>query len=207
MSLTYSLRQPRQPVSHAAAIALIAVLHVAAFIAFNNGIGSLIKIISPPPPFKLVEVKPDPIPQKPIPTPDVQIARTQPTNLIPVPDPGPVVIRFTPEVIGTPTDKVTITTDEVVEPVIPPAPKVAILTRVDPAYPAAAQAAGEQGTVLLDVQIDVRGHVADVTIAKSSGFTELDAAAARAVRQWRFSALATNAHVRVPIKFQLNQRF
>jgi TonB family protein len=204
MSLTYSLHQPQQALSRTAVVAFIMLLHVGAFIALNNGIGSLSRFISPPPPFKLVVVKPDPIPERPIPQPELQNARINPAPLTPLPDPGPIVLTGPREIIEAPPDELKNIPEHAADSVVPTNPKVAVLTRVDPAYPVAAEAAGQQGTVLLDVQIDVRGHVVDVSVAHSSGFSELDAAAARAVRQWRFAVLATNSHVRVPIKFQLN---
>jgi TonB family protein len=60
-----------------------------------------------------------------------------------------------------------------------------LLTRVDPAYPSAALAAGVAGTVVLDLHIDETGAVTDVDVRREGplGMTE---AAVAAVRQWRY---------------------
>lgn len=55
-----------------------------------------------------------------------------------------------------------------------------------PAYPASAQAAGEQGTVLVDVYVHPNGHVYKYRVSKSSGFGDLDVAAAETVLNWHF---------------------
>lgn len=55
-----------------------------------------------------------------------------------------------------------------------------------PAYPDAAQANGEQGSVVLDVQVTSSGKVRNVKIDQSSGFDDLDNAAIAGVLRWRF---------------------
>jgi protein TonB len=55
-----------------------------------------------------------------------------------------------------------------------------------PAYPATAEASGEQGTVLLDVYVRPSGHISKFRVAQSSGFGDLDQAAAQTVSNWRF---------------------
>lgn len=54
-----------------------------------------------------------------------------------------------------------------------------------PRYPALARQQGLDGTVLLRLSIDDRGHVENVEVARSSGHPILDAAAANAVRTWK----------------------
>ncbi len=61
-----------------------------------------------------------------------------------------------------------------------------ILTRVDPRYPPAARQAGQEGTVLLKIQILANGRPGEISIARSTGYTTLDEAAAEAVRKWQF---------------------
>ena len=55
-----------------------------------------------------------------------------------------------------------------------------------PLYPREAEVRGQEGTVRLWVRITKAGRVASVRIATSSGHGILDAAALRAVRNWRF---------------------
>jgi periplasmic protein TonB len=58
-----------------------------------------------------------------------------------------------------------------------------------PRYPMDSRRAREQGTVMLSVLLSTDGRVADVSIARSSGFARLDRAALDAVRDWRWSPL------------------
>ena len=55
-----------------------------------------------------------------------------------------------------------------------------------PTYPDAAQVNGEQGDVVLNVEITSSGKVRNVKIDKSSGFEDLDNAAIGGVMRWRF---------------------
>jgi periplasmic protein TonB len=61
------------------------------------------------------------------------------------------------------------------------------LTIVAPKYPVESRRKREQGTVVLAVTLDPNGVVADLALAKSSGFERLDRAALEAVRRWRWS--------------------
>ncbi|MBV9990995.1 MAG: energy transducer TonB [Alphaproteobacteria bacterium] len=55
-----------------------------------------------------------------------------------------------------------------------------------PAYPAGAQSAGEQGDVILSVYVSANGHAHKLRLKKSSGFHDLDMAAAEGVLNWRY---------------------
>jgi protein TonB len=55
-----------------------------------------------------------------------------------------------------------------------------------PRYPPAALRRREGGTVLVRVEVDVRGMPAGVALVQQSGSRDLDRAAMEAVRQWRF---------------------
>jgi len=55
-----------------------------------------------------------------------------------------------------------------------------------PAYPDGAQLNGEQGDVLVGVNVSSSGRPHRLRIDKSSGFADLDNAAAEAVAQWHF---------------------
>ncbi|MEX2558484.1 MAG: energy transducer TonB, partial [Pirellulales bacterium] len=82
------------------------------------------------------------------------------------------------------------------------------LDNMPPVYPAEAQRNGWQGTVVLRVRVGETGRVRNVSVASSSGHTLLDAAAASAVRQWRFrparlGGRPVETSVRLPVKFEL----
>ena len=62
---------------------------------------------------------------------------------------------------------------------------VACPERVAPRYPVEAKRRREQGTVVLRVELDEAGRVAEVTVLKPSGSRALDEAGASAVRGWR----------------------
>ena len=73
-----------------------------------------------------------------------------------------------------------------------------LLERVQPAYPAAARAAGVQGYVILEATIDADGRVADAKVIKPSGSDDLDRAAVDAVSAWRYMPTLLNG-VAVPV--------
>lgn len=80
-----------------------------------------------------------------------------------------------------------------------------------PTYPIPALRAGEQGTVLLRVQVDAEGRPASVAVERSSGSRSLDAAARQQVlRRWQFvpaqvDGRAVPAVGLVPVSFSLPQ--
>lgn len=53
-------------------------------------------------------------------------------------------------------------------------------------YPAAAQAAGEQGTVVVQLFIDGTGAPSRYSVVKSSGFPDLDLAALETAMNWHY---------------------
>jgi protein TonB len=62
---------------------------------------------------------------------------------------------------------------------------VACPERTPPAYPTFSRRMGEEGTVILRVELDEAGVVAHARVQTSSGFARLDEAALDAVRTWR----------------------
>jgi protein TonB len=81
-----------------------------------------------------------------------------------------------------------------------------------PPYPEEARARGEQGVVILRVQVTAAGIASAVDILKSSGCFQLDEAARQAVRQWSFfpassAGLPMSSQVDVPIRFCLYHPF
>jgi len=69
--------------------------------------------------------------------------------------------------------------------VIPAGPDPKVHNR-EPIYPDAAARRGEQGMVILLIQVTPEGLPDVVDVAQSSGFTLLDRAARDAVATWRF---------------------
>jgi protein TonB len=78
----------------------------------------------------------------------------------------------------------------------PPPPRVVrvssyaaprLVRKVAPAYPELARHTNATGTVVLEAQVDTRGHV--VSVRTLSGHPLLEPAAVEAVRQWRYQPL------------------
>ncbi len=77
-----------------------------------------------------------------------------------------------------------------------------------PAYPRAARRRGQEGTVLLLVEVLPTGRAGKIEIERSSGFELLDTAAVEAVQGWRFlpakrGMRAVRAWVKIPVEFNL----
>ena len=77
-----------------------------------------------------------------------------------------------------------------------------------PDYPDLARRRGEQGRVLLRVEVSMDGRPLAVSVARSSGFGILDSAAQDAIRAWRFvpateGGRPVQAIAEVPIQFRL----
>jgi protein TonB len=77
-----------------------------------------------------------------------------------------------------------------------------------PTYPALARRLGQEGTVLLRVDVDAKGKPTRVILQKSSGFSLLDTTAIQAVKRWKFKPaqvafFTVGSTVDVPITFRL----
>jgi protein TonB len=77
-----------------------------------------------------------------------------------------------------------------------------------PVYPAESRKRKEQGTVILEVWVDVQGVPKEVVIKQSAGYRHLDEAALEAVKQWRFEPAQRNnvkivSRVEIPVRFEL----
>lgn len=80
-----------------------------------------------------------------------------------------------------------------------------VKTHVDAVYPESAHRAGKHGDVVLNVTVDVHGHVSAVDVAQSGG-ADLDQAAIVAARQWTFEPATRDgkplaARIRIPFHF------
>lgn len=93
-------------------------------------------------------------------------------------------------------------------PITPPDFNAAQLNNPGPRYPFQSRRNREEGTVLLKVMVTPSGGPSEVRLHESSGFRELDQAAIKAVKHWRFvpaqqAGQAIAAWVIVPISFAL----
>jgi TonB family protein len=85
-----------------------------------------------------------------------------------------------------------------------------LLRQQRPVYPADLQAAGVEGTVMLQAIILKDGSVGSIKLLRSAGNAELDDAAIAAVRQWRYQPTLLNGQPvevvnTIDIAFQLEQ--
>ncbi len=75
-------------------------------------------------------------------------------------------------------------------------------------YPRQARRRNQQGTVLVEALVNEQGDVVQVKVIKSSGFSQLDQSAIKAVQSWAFQPArvggkATQSRVQVPVLFEL----
>jgi protein TonB len=135
--------------------------------------------------------------------PLVAMARmATPITLPPAPSPATIAkpMPTTTASAGTPTPAA--------PSLRPPRFDAAYLDNPPPEYPAFSRRRGEQGRVLLRVQVGVDGNPRQVQVSTSSGSTRLDTAAVDTVRRWRFVPAklgdeSVEAWVLVPIVFTL----
>jgi len=62
-----------------------------------------------------------------------------------------------------------------------------------PHYPLASRKLREQGLVVVKLCVNEQGIVEEATLAKSSGFQNLDQSTLKALSQWRFASIASNS--------------
>lgn len=70
--------------------------------------------------------------------------------------------------------------------------KAQVLGEIKPPYPVASRKLGEQGSVIVKVQVNAEGTVTQAKIIQSSGFSRLDQAAQTAVKNARFQPQRLN---------------
>jgi TonB family protein len=74
-----------------------------------------------------------------------------------------------------------------------------------PSYPLSERRLRHTGTVLLYGRIAEDGHVADVRVLQSSGFSELDQCAVAGLRLWRAHKKYAGVQFKLPIHFSLGR--
>jgi periplasmic protein TonB len=168
--------------------------------------------------FEFIDPKKEP-PPKPI--EEVKVEKPQPRNTAPVAQPRPQPVADVPVMVADATEYV----EPVVDPVPDPGPiappvdtgplessQLQYASAPPPAYPRESLLAGDEGTVVLRVLVDIDGTPLSVEIKQSSGHRRLDDAARRQVlRKWRFRpAMRDGAAVQVygivPLTFSLDRQ-
>jgi protein TonB len=164
-------------------------------------------VISEPPP-------PPPLPPEPVPLPRAQPVRvpTPPPRVAPTPPSLPVAATPTP-IASAPIPTIAAPID--IAPTSTPAAAGATRTlaydgRLKLPYPTASVRQREQGTVVLNVLVDVDGHVQRIEVSRSSGHRRLDDAAREAVQRARFLPVLIDGNAQpawglVPIEFRLDR--
>jgi len=79
-----------------------------------------------------------------------------------------------------------------------------------PGYPEEARRNGQEGVVMLTVQVDSRGRASDVMVKSASGYPLLDQAALKAVQRWKFKpakigSVVVESQVEIPVRFTLDK--
>ncbi len=93
-------------------------------------------------------------------------------------------------------------------PLLPARPVAGMESDRPPAYPEIARRRGQQGRVVLQVTVSPEGLPVTVTVAESSNYPSLDAAAVSAVQRWRFVPASRGgtpvaAVAEIPVRFRL----
>jgi TonB family protein len=101
---------------------------------------------------------------------------------------------------GAPPGEPSAVSEEPLEP-------AALISKVDPAYPASARSAGVEGTVVLDAEISETGEVTSVTVVRGLPMGVSESAVA-AVQRWRYRPARgrmgpVSSHKTVRIQFTL----
>ncbi|WP_460986602.1 energy transducer TonB [Sphingobium sp. TomTYG75] len=147
---------------------------------------SVVNLMPPPPP-PAAETPPPPPSAPPV---------VAPPALVQVPVP-PVPIATTPDPSPVPPTPVVSRAPVLATPTAPASPSTVqggdlatqMVAGKPPRYPIESRRKREQGTVILSLTLGVDGAVESLTIAQSSGFSRLDAAAREAVRSWRWKPM------------------
>lgn len=148
--------------------------------------------------------------EKPRPQPP---STTAPRNVETQPQPQPPVLSAEGEFVPDVPDAPDVPSAPTVQGPAAPLPGVRLEYAQAPAptYPRAALRAGVEGTVLLQVLVDIDGRPLQVDVSRSSGDRRLDVAAREQVlRHWRFrpalrDGQAVQAIGLVPINFSLDR--
>jgi protein TonB len=164
----------------------------------------LAAIVDPPPPDL-------PPPEFPIAKVDIPPPEEPPPPVIPIekkPEPKPVQKRPPAPAVPVDTQPQQAAPRAAAAPRTVSASQLGYLVPPNPVYPARSRKAGEQGTVMIRVLVDVAGRPSQIALQTSSGHGTLDEAAVSAVRAAQFRPYAPGGlpeavWVLVPINFVL----
>ena len=155
----------------------------------------------PPPPPPPAAVEPEVAPVKPI---QPLVVAPPPIVHTPAPPPAVAIVAEAPPpqaVVVAPTPKAAAVAAPVAVDL-----SASLVSSRPPRYPVESRKKREEGVVTLSVTVGADGMVADIAVAKSSGFERLDKAALDAVRHWRWSPTMRNGQA-VAIKGYLPLTF
>ena len=153
-------------------------------------------------PVKLTKPRP---PERRLPEPSQQLVAeppaVSPTEALAPPLPASTTITAPAPTAPLPAEPVNLASDL----------SVSCPVRTAPTYPALARRMGEEGEVVLRVELSENGQIASARVTTSSGFRRLDEAALAAIKHWRCNAAQSEGQpVRAvaiqPFKFSLEGR-
>lgn len=148
----------------------------------------------PPPPLSeqkpLPEKRKTPLPRAPVSERAPQVEQTT----------TPVIPSNTPKPSEEPTDA----------PITPPQANTSEFNNPAPVYPTQSRRLRETGIVILEVLVKADGSLGDLRLKTSSGYSRLDEAALKAVKNWHFVAAKRGNETidfwyELPIEFSLNR--
>lgn len=210
------------------ALGLVLCAHLSVFAALRPQAESL-SIETPPEPIMISLVSaPQTTPEKPMPAAQPIAKEQKPVKkkVKPVTKPVVPLAKQTSQPVTPPVEQTSApvaTTDSPVAEQITkttnnkpaqtqtfesPSFNAAYLNNPAPNYPSISRRLGEQGLVLLNVQVTADGAAGSVELQTGSGSRRLDEAALEAVKKWRFTPAKrgnepVSASVLVPVRFSL----
>jgi protein TonB len=152
-----------------------------------------VNFIAPPPPEKKVELKPPPPKPKPMP-----IEKPKPRQIV-----AEMPVVAPSDYVAPPPPPAPVIEAPPAPPALPKAAgpimlsgelSVACPERTSPRYPPHSRRMGEEGSVVLRVELDEHGNINAARVLTSSGFARLDDAALEAVRTWRCHPARRGGH-------------
>ncbi|MFO1339208.1 MAG: energy transducer TonB [Burkholderiaceae bacterium] len=172
----------------------------------------VVDIVAPTPPAPPPASPPPPVAPRVLPPPPAPpVLATAP---VAEPAPAAMVVPPPPPEPAAPAAVATAAPEAPPAPSAPrsiPATAVSYLEPPAPVYPLASRRLGEQGEVLVRVEIGTDGRTRQLLVARSSGSPRLDNAALAAVRAARFRPYTDNGvplvvWTTVPIQFELENK-
>jgi periplasmic protein TonB len=210
------------------ALSLVFCAHLGVFAALRPQPQPLLVEPIPEPIMISLLSAPQAVPQKPTPPTPVQQEQKPVKKQVKTPVSKPVVpvVKKTSQPIAPPVEQASVPTTQTSAPAAEPTAKpaqnkaadtqtyqspsfnAAYLNNPAPAYPSVSRRLGEQGLVLLQVQVTEDGTAGSVDLQTGSGSSRLDQAALDAVKKWRFvpakrGEQPVSASVVVPVRFSL----